>query len=114
MFKKFLLFFLFVFLVPALAQEIIATLQVEKKGDVDYVDGIDLGKKLKMHLLWKSEADILQIGASSWAWDNEWASIKDTSFLLQAPVQNKINGKKSFWLPLPSSLPVFEIGRAHV
>ena len=107
MFKKFPLFFLLVFLVPALAQETIATLQVEKRGGVDYVDGIDLGKKLKMHLLWKSEADILQIGASSWVWDNEWASIKDTSFLLQAPVQNKINGKKSFWLPFPSSLPVF-------
>jgi len=108
MLKKFLLFFLFVFSVCALAQDTIAALRVEKKGGVHYVDGIDLGKKLKMQMFWRSEADILQIGASSWAWDNKWASIKDTSFLLQTPVQNKINGKISFWLPFPSSLPVFE------
>ncbi len=108
MLKKFSFFFLFVFLVFALAQETVATLQVEKKGGIDYIDGIDLGKKLKMQIFWQSEADILQIGTSLWAWGNEWASIKDTSFLLQSPVQNKINSKRSFWLPFPSSLPVFE------
>jgi len=108
MFKKFLFFFLFAFLVPAFAQDTIANLQIEKKGNMAYVNGIDLGKKLKMQMFWHSEAGVLQIGASSWALDNEWASIKDSSFLLQTPVQSNINGKQSFWLPLPSSLPVFE------
>ena len=108
MFKKFLLFFLSAFSVSALAQDTIASLKIEKKEGMAYANGIDLGKKLKMQMFWHSEAGILQIGASSWAWDNEWASIKDTSFLLQTPVQSNINGKQSFWLPLPSSLPVFE------
>ncbi len=108
MFKKFLFFFLFIFLASALAQDTIANLRIEKKAGVAYADGIDLGKKLKMQMFWHSEANILQIGTSSWAWDNEWANIKDTSFLLQTPVQNGINGKQSFWLPLPSSLQVFE------
>ena len=100
--------FLFLFSSLAFAQDTIADLQIEKKGDVAYINGIDLGKKLKMQMIWHSEAGILQIGTSSWAWGNEWASIKDTSFLLQTPVQNNINGKQSFWLPLPSSLQVFE------
>ncbi|MDR1830130.1 MAG: N-acetylmuramoyl-L-alanine amidase [Candidatus Fibromonas sp.] len=108
MFKKFLFFFLSAFSASALAQDTIANLQIEKKGGVAYANGIDLGKKLKMQMFWHSEADILQIGASSWVLDNEWASIKDTSFLLQTPVQSHINGKQSFWLPFPSSLPVFE------
>jgi len=104
MLKKILL--LFFSLSPAFAQDIAADLLVEKKGEVIYVDAIDLGKKLKQQIFWQSE--ILQIGKSSWNLDNEWASIKDTSFLLQAPVQGFVNGKKSFWIPFPSSLQVFE------
>jgi hypothetical protein len=103
----FLLLF-FTFLASADAQEVFSDLQIEKKGGTTYIDGIDFGKKLKMQMFWKSEAGILQIGTSSWGWNNEWVSIKDTSFLLQTPVQNNINGKQSFWLPLPSSLRVFE------
>jgi N-acetylmuramoyl-L-alanine amidase len=61
-----------------------------------------------MNMTWQSEAGVLQIGNSYWALENSWASIKDTSFLLQAPVQDKISSKSSFWLPLPSSLQVFE------
>ncbi|MCL2283684.1 MAG: N-acetylmuramoyl-L-alanine amidase [Fibromonadales bacterium] len=106
MFKKILLFFLF--MLPAFAQGPAFELQTERKNGVSYVDGVDLGKKLKMQMLWQSGAGILQIGASSWILDNEWANIKDAGFLLQAPVQGSINGKQSFWLPLPSSLKVFE------
>jgi len=108
MFKKYSIFFLFVLSVFALAQDTGFNLRIEKKGGMAYADGIDLGKKLNMNMLWQSEAGILQIGASSWVLGSVWASAKDTSFLLQAPVQNNINGKQSFWLPLPSSLPVFE------
>ncbi|MCL2207822.1 MAG: N-acetylmuramoyl-L-alanine amidase [Fibromonadales bacterium] len=104
MLKKVL--FLFLSLVPAFAQDIVADLLVEKKDNVVYFDGIDLSKKMKMQILW--QGDILQIGNSSWNLDNEWVSIKDASFLLQTPVQSSINGKKSFWFPLPSSLQVFE------
>ncbi|MDR2732808.1 MAG: hypothetical protein LBB36_06280, partial [Fibromonadaceae bacterium] len=83
--RKFLLFLL---TLPAfaLAQEVFADLQVEKKDGVSFIDGVDLGKKMKMQMSWQSEAGILQVGASSWALGNEWASIKDTSFLLQTPV----------------------------
>jgi len=102
-----ILLFLFAFY-PAFAQDVIIDAQIEKKDGVHFVDGVDLGKKLKMQLFWQSEAGILQIGASSWAIGNSWASIKNTSFLLQAPVQSRINSKQSFWLPLPSSLAVFE------
>jgi len=106
MLKKILPFFLC--LAPAFAQDMLANLHTEKKDSIAYVDGIELGKKLKMQMLWQSEAGILQIGNSSWVLGNEWASIKDASFLLQTPVQGEINGKKSFWLPLPSALQVFE------
>lgn len=92
--------------VLATAQDV--DLQVEKMNEVSYADGIDLGKKLKMQVTWHSGAGILQIGNSLWAWGNAWASTKDTSFLLQTPVLRNINGKQSFWLPLPSSLQVFE------
>jgi N-acetylmuramoyl-L-alanine amidase len=92
--------------VQATAQDI--NLQVEKMNGVAYANGVDLGKKLKMNMTWQSEAGVLQIGNSYWALENSWASIKDTSFLLQAPVQDKISSKSSFWLPLPSSLQVFE------
>jgi N-acetylmuramoyl-L-alanine amidase len=100
-----LLFFCFAF--TQVTQDTIGDLLIAKKGEAVYIDGIDLGKKLKMQMLWQ-EAGTLQIGTSSWVWGNEWASTKDTSFLLQSPVQNSIGGKQSFWLPLPSSLPVFE------
>jgi len=105
----FLVFFCcFVFAQNARSQDTLSGLQIEKKDGVDYVDGIDLGRKLKMQMLWRSEAGILQIETSSWVLGNEWASIKDTSFLLKTAVQKSINEKQSFWLPLPSSLPVFE------
>jgi N-acetylmuramoyl-L-alanine amidase len=100
--------FLFTFLAFASAQDALADLQVEKKDGMYFVNGLDLGKKLKAQMFWQSEAGILRIGNSSWILGNSWASIKDTSFLLQAPVQNEISGKQSFWLPLPSSLQVFE------
>jgi hypothetical protein len=99
---------LLILLANVFAQDTIANLRIEKKDGVHFVDGVELGKKLKMQMLWQSEANILQIGTSSWALGNAWASTKDTSFLLQNPVQNEINGKRSFWLPLPSSLPIFE------
>lgn len=112
------LFFLLLFSVVAFAQveatkispllDTLQGLRIEKSGGVDYVDGVDLGKKLNLQMNWLSEAGVLQIDASSWVVGNEWASLKDTSFLLQAPVQSRINGKLSFWLPLPSSLLVFE------
>jgi len=92
----------------ARSQDTLSGLKIEKKNGVSYVDGIDLGRKLKTQMLWRSEAGILQIGTSSWALDNEWVSIKDTTFLLKTAVQKSINEKQSFWLPLPSSLPVFE------
>jgi len=63
---------------------------------------------LKMNMVWQSEAGILQIGNSSWTLGYALANIKDTSFLLQAAVQSKISSKQSFWLPLPSSLRIFE------
>jgi N-acetylmuramoyl-L-alanine amidase len=96
--------FLFLLCSFAFSQDTIADLRIEK----GYVDGVDFGKKLKMQMSWQSEAGILKIGASSWVLGNAWASLKDTSFLLQAPVQDRINGKRAFWLPLPSSLQVFE------
>jgi N-acetylmuramoyl-L-alanine amidase len=99
---------LLVLLVSAHAQDTLFNLQIEKKDGMHFVDGVDLGKKLKMQMLWQSEAGTLQIEASSWVLGNAWASTKDTSFLLQTSVQSKINKKQSFWLPLPSSLPVFE------
>jgi len=100
-----ILFFLFCSL--AFGQDTTA-MRVERTGGTAYFDGVDLGKKLKMQMAWQSEAGILQIGASSWALGNAWASIKDTSFLLQTPVQSIINEKRAFWFPLPSSLQVFE------
>ena len=103
-----ILIILIIFVQVVFAQENVFDLQVEKKNGVAYVDGVELGKKLKMQMLWQSETNILQIGTSYWVLGNSWASIKDTSFLLQAPAQNKIAGKQSFWLPLPSSLQVFE------
>jgi N-acetylmuramoyl-L-alanine amidase len=102
------LLFLFLFCFSAFAQDTIANLQIEKKGGVHFVDGVDLGKKLKMQMLWQGNADILQIGASAWVLGNAWVSTKDSSFLLQSPVQARINEKHTFWLPLPSSLAVFE------
>jgi len=99
---------LLVLLASAAAQDTIANLQIEKKDNLHFVDGVDLGKKLKMQMTWQSEAGILQIENSSWVWGNAWVSTKDTSFLLPTPVQSKINDKRSFWLPLPSSLQVFE------
>jgi len=92
--------------VQATAQDF--NLQVEKKNGIAYVDGVDLGKKLKMNMTWQSEAGILQIGNSSWAWGSAWVNLKDTNFLLPAAVQNKITNKQSFWLPLPYSLRIFE------
>jgi len=83
-------------------------LQVEKMNGVTYADGVDLGKKLKINMAWQSEAGILQIGNSYWALGSAWVNIKDTNFLLQAAVQSKIASKQSFWLPLPSSLRIFE------
>jgi N-acetylmuramoyl-L-alanine amidase len=104
----FKLFFLVLFCFPIFAQDTIANLQIEKKGTAHFINGIDLGKKLKMQMLWQSETGILQIGASSWVLGNAWVSTKDSSFLLQSSVQAKINEKRSFWLPLPSSLAIFE------
>jgi len=92
--------------VQAAAQDF--NLQVERMNGIAYVDGVDLGKKLKMNMVWQSEAGILQIGNSSWTLGYALANLKDTSFLLQAAVQSKISGKQSFWLPLPSSLRIFE------
>ena len=92
--------------VQAAAQDF--NLQVEKMNGVAYVDGVDLGKKLKMNMTWQSEAGILQIGNSAWAWGSSWVNFKDTNFLLPAAVRNKITNKQSFWLPLPSSLRIFE------
>ena len=106
MLKKFLLFFLC--LAPAFAQDIPANLLIETKDSISYVDGVDLGKKMNLPVVWRSEAGILQIGNSSWVLDNRWVSLKDTSFLLPVPVQGNINGKKSFWLPYPSAMQVFE------
>jgi N-acetylmuramoyl-L-alanine amidase len=100
--------FLLVLLASAAAQDTIANLQIEKKDGLHFVDGVDLGKKLKMQMTWQSEAGILQIENSSWVLGNAWVSTKDTTFLLPTPVQSKINDKRSFWLPLPSSLQVFE------
>jgi len=99
---------LFVLLASAVAQDTIANLQIEKKDGMHFVDGVGLGKKLKMQMLWQSEAGILQIENSLWALGNAWVSTKDTSFLLPTPVQSKIDKNRSFWLPLPSSLQVFE------
>jgi len=100
--------FLLALLASAAAQDTIANLQIEKKDGIHFVDGVDLAKKLKMQMNWQSEAGILQIENSSWVLGNTWVSTKDTSFLLPTPVQNKINDKRSFWLPLPASLQVFE------
>ncbi|MDR2553824.1 MAG: N-acetylmuramoyl-L-alanine amidase [Fibromonadaceae bacterium] len=100
--------FLLVLLASAAAQDTIANLQIEKKNDVHFVDGLDLAKKLKMPMTWQSEAGILQIENSSWVLGSAWVSTKDTTFLLPTPVQSKINDRRSFWLPLPSSLQVFE------
>jgi len=107
MLKKIPPIFLF-FCTFAFAQDTIADLRIEKKGESAYVDGIDLSKKFKINLLWQSELGILQIGTSKWTLGNAWVSVKDTSFLLQTPVQKKILSRQSFWLPLPSSLAVFE------
>jgi len=103
---KILVFFLF--LVPALAQDIPANLLIENQDSISYVDGIDLGKKMKLPMVWQSEAGVLQIGNSHWVLGNSWASFKDTSFLLPVPVNGNINGKKSFWLPYPAAMQVFE------
>ncbi len=103
---KILFIFIIGMAVQATAQDF--NLQVEKKNGIAYADGVDLGKKLKMNMAWQSEAGILQIGNSSWALGSAWVNLKDTSFLLQAAVQSKIASKQSFWLPLPSSLRVFE------
>jgi N-acetylmuramoyl-L-alanine amidase len=102
-----------ILLILAIGSGVLATaqdfnLQVEKMNGIAYADGVDLGKKLKLNMAWQSEAGILQIGNSYWALGNLWANMKDSSFLLQAPVQSKIASKPSFWLPLPSSLRVFE------
>jgi len=99
---------LLVLLASAAAQDTIANLQIEKKDGMHFVDGVDLAKKLKMQMIWQSEAGVLQIENSSWVLGNTWVSTKDTSFLLPTPVQNKINDKRSYWLPLPASLQVFE------
>jgi N-acetylmuramoyl-L-alanine amidase len=103
---KFLI--LFLFCVSVFAQDTIANLRIERKDGVHFVDGADLGKKLKMQMLWQGDADILQIGGSSWVLGNDWVSTKDSSFLLQSPVQARLNEKRTFWLPLPSSFAVFE------
>ncbi len=92
--------------VQATAQDF--NLQVEKKNGITYADGVDLGKKLKMNMTWQSEAGILQIGNSSWTWESPWVNLKDTNFLLPTAVQSKITNKRSFWLPMPSSLRIFE------
>ncbi|MDR2584187.1 MAG: N-acetylmuramoyl-L-alanine amidase [Fibromonadaceae bacterium] len=92
--------------VQATAQDF--NLQVEKMNGIVYIDGVDLGKKLKMNMAWQSEAGILQIGNSYWALGSSWVNLKDTNFLLQTAVQSKISSKQSFWLPLPSSLRIFE------
>ncbi|GBU24438.1 N-acetylmuramoyl-L-alanine amidase [Fibrobacteria bacterium R8-3-H12] len=92
--------------VQAAAQDF--NLQVEKMNGIAYADGVDLGKKLKMNMAWQSEAGILQIGNSFWVLGSAWVNLKDTNFLLQAAVQSKIASKQSFWLPLPSSLRIFE------
>jgi len=103
---RFLLISVIGMVVQATAQDF--NLQVERMNGIAYVDGVDLGKKLKINMTWQSEAGILQIGNSSWTLGYSFANIKDTSFLLQAAVQSKIASKQSFWLPLPSSLRVFE------
>ncbi|MDR2580821.1 MAG: cell envelope integrity protein CreD [Fibromonadaceae bacterium] len=90
------------------AQDIVLDLQIEQKDGMHFIDGIELGQKLNMQMLWQSEAGILRIDSSSWALGSSWANAKDTSFLLQSAVQKKISNRPSFWLPLPSSLPVFE------
>ena len=92
--------------VQAAAQDF--SLQVDRMNGITYVDGVDLGKKLKMNMTWQSEAGILQIGNSFWVLGSSWVNLKDTNFLLQAAVQSKISNKQSFWLPLPSSLRIFE------
>jgi len=106
LFPKFILILAIGIVVQAAAQDF--NLQVERMNGIVYVDGVDLGKKLKMNMIWQSEAGILQIGNSSWTLGYSLANIKDTSFLLQAAVQSKISSKQSFWLPLPSSLRIFE------
>jgi len=106
MLKKILPFFLC--LVSAFAQEIPADLLIETKDSISYVDGIDLGKKMKLPMTWHSEAGILQIGSSSWVLENRWVNAKDTVFLMPVPVLGNLNGKKSFWLPHPSAMRVFE------
>ena len=108
--KKLIFFLLFcsvAFAQNAQVPDTLSGLFIEKKNGVHFVDGVDLGRKMQTQMLWKSDG-ILQIGTSLWVLGNEWASVKDTSFLLQTPVQNKVNSRQSFWLPLPSSLPVFE------
>jgi N-acetylmuramoyl-L-alanine amidase len=102
------LFFSLLLCFPVFAQDTIANLKIEKKSGIHFIDGVDLSKKLKMQMFWQGDADFLQIGASSWVLGNAWVSTKDSSFLLQSPVQGKLNDKRSFWLPLPSSLDVFE------
>jgi len=97
---------LLILAIAAAAQDF--NLQVEKMNGIAYADGVDLGKKLKINMSWQSEAGILQIGNSNWALGSPWVNIKDTNFLLQTAVQNKIASKQSFWLPLPSSLQIFE------
>ena len=104
---RILLILVFGMAVQAAAQDII-NLQVERKNGIAYADGVDLGKKLKMNMVWQSEAGILQIGNSYWALGSAWVNLKDTNFLLQTAVQSIIASKQSFWLPLPSSLQVFE------
>ncbi|MCL1957300.1 MAG: N-acetylmuramoyl-L-alanine amidase [Fibromonadales bacterium] len=103
---RILLIFAIGMAVQATAQDF--SLQVEKMNGIAYIDGVDLGKKLKMNMAWQSEAGILQIGNSYWALGSSWVNLKDTNFLLQTAVQGKITSKQSFWLPLPSSLRVFE------
>jgi len=103
---RILLILVFGMAVQAIAQDF--NLQVERMNGIAYVDGVDLGKKLKMNMAWQSEAGILQIGNSSWALGSSWVNLKDTNFLLPIAVRNKITNKQSFWLPLPSSLRVFE------
>jgi len=97
---------LLILAIVATAQDF--SLQVEKMNGIAYADGVDLSKKLKLNMTWQSEAGILQIGNSYWTWGSPYVNIKDTNFSLQAAVQSKISSKQSFWLPLPSSLPIFE------
>jgi N-acetylmuramoyl-L-alanine amidase len=106
LFPKFILILAIGMAVQVTAQDF--NLQVEKMNGIAYVDGVDLGKKLKINMVWQSEAGILQIGNSTWTLGYALANIKDTSFLLQAAVQSKISSRQSFWLPLPSSLRIFE------